>query len=160
MTRSHIPNPLIDGDADDVCAHLVAQLEGGSPPDAFGVFRGRAAALFAALAPSLVWLRDHRSLRLDAEAIRSSLDLRWIGKLATEKVVVGRGPSTGEASEVAVPDIPAEVIWPLRRYLGELPGWDRAVLLEVQASVEPWRQHSYVAMYAAPALARLSGARP
>jgi hypothetical protein len=38
------------------------------------------------IAPVLVWLRDHKGVSLNIEVIRFALELRWIWKLAMQKI--------------------------------------------------------------------------
>ena len=66
--------------------------------DPNGVFRERAVALIGTIAPVLVWLRDHKGVPLNIEVIRFSIELRWIWKLAMEKIVLLRDPDTGNVT--------------------------------------------------------------
>ena len=126
---------------------LASQLGEPAANDANGVFRERAVALIGTLAPALVWLRDTRGIELTIEVIRFSIELRWIWKLAMEKVVILRDAETGLEREIDVSaDVPEDITWPLRSYLGELPGVNTAVPLSKQGE-EPSKQHGYTQMY-------------
>ena len=91
------------------------------------MFRERAVALIGTITPVLVWLRDHKGVALNIEVIRFSIELRWIWKLAMEKKVLLRNAETGTVTELDVSDdMPEDITWPLRSYLGEFPGYDPA----------------------------------
>ncbi len=144
---SHTFNPFSIGNHDALRELLASQLGEPAANDANGVFRERAVALIGTLAPALVWLRDTRGIELTIEVIRFSIELRWIWKLAMEKVVILRDPDTGIEREVNVSaDVPEDITWPLRSYLGELPGVNTAVPLSKQGE-EPSKQHGYTQMY-------------
>ena len=144
---SHTFNPFSIGNHDALRELLASQLGEPAANDANGVFRERAVALIGTLAPVLVWLRDTRGVELTIEVIRFSIELRWIWKLAMEKIVVVRDPDTGIEREIDVSaDIPEDITWPIRSYLGELPGVNTAVPLSKQGE-EPSKQHGYTQMY-------------
>jgi len=110
-----------------------------------GVFRSRAMALVGAIAPVLVWLRDHKGVPLNINTMQVSTDLRSIWKLAMEKIALLRDPIDGTETQIDVSGgIPEDLIWPLRSYLGELPGYDPELPLDKQKSREARKQHSYV----------------
>ena len=118
-------NPFAIGNADAIRELLASQLGEQAQNDPNGVFRERAVALIGTIAPVLVWLRDHKGVPLNIEVIRFSIELRWIWKLAMEKNVLLRDPETGTVTELDVSsEIPEDITWPLRSYLGELPGYD------------------------------------
>lgn len=144
---SHTFNPFSIGNHDALRELLASQLGEPAANDANGVFRERAVALIGTLAPALVWLRDTRGIELTIEVIRFSIELRWIWKLAMEKVVILRDAETGLEREIDVSaDVPEDITWPLRSYLGELPGVNTAVPLSKQGE-EPSKQHGYTQMY-------------
>jgi intracellular multiplication protein IcmO len=137
-------NPFAVGDADAIRELLVSQIGDFAESDAYAVFRERTVALLEAVAPVLVWLRDRKGIVLDLDAIRSSIELGWIRKLAMEKIVPLRDPGTGDVTEMNVADeIPETMTWPLRSYLDELPGFDPGMPLDGRKSDEPMRQHGY-----------------
>lgn len=144
---SHTFNPFASGNADAVREMLVSLLGEQGPNDGNGVFRDRAVALVGTVAPVLVWLRDHRGVPLNIDTIRVALELRWIWRMAMERRAGVRDAATGRTREVACPDIPDEIVWPLRAYLGELPGYDPDLPLEKQRGEEPSKQHGYAQMY-------------
>jgi intracellular multiplication protein IcmO len=101
-------------------------------------------ALIGTIAPVLVWLRDRKGVALNIDVIRFSIELRWIWKLAMEKIVLLRDPDTGAVRELDVgAEIPEDITWPLKSYLGELPGYDPSVPLDKQKGDEPSKQHGY-----------------
>ena len=56
--------------------------------------------LIGTIAPVLVWLRDHKGVPLNIEVIRFSIELRWIWKLAMEKIVLLRDPRDRRSREL------------------------------------------------------------
>ena len=145
---SHSFNPFAVGNADALRELLVSQLGDQAQNDANGVFRERAAALVGTITPVLVWLRDHKGLSLNIETIRFSIELRWIWKLAMEKIVLLRDPQTGTESQLDLGgEIPEDITWPLRAYLGELPGFDPSMPLDKQKGDEPSKQHGFAQFY-------------
>jgi intracellular multiplication protein IcmO len=145
---SHSFNPFAIGNADAIRELLASQLGDQAQNDPNGVFRERAVALMGTIAPVLVWLRDQKGVALNIEVIRFSIELRWIWKLAMEKKVLLRNTETGTVMELDVShDIPEDITWPLRSYLGELPGYDPSMPLDKQKGDEPSKQHGYAQFY-------------
>jgi intracellular multiplication protein IcmO len=149
-------NAFAIGNADAVREVLVSQLGEQASSDSNGIFRERAVALIASIAPALVWLRDHRDVPLTIDFIRSSIELIWIWKLAMKKTFKQRDYHTGEEVEVDVKEIPEDVIWPLKSYLGELPGYDASVPLDKQKGEEPSKQHGFAQFYFTPIFTQLT----
>ena len=149
-------NAFAIGNADAVREVLASQLGEQASTDSNGIFRERAVALIASISPALVWLRDHKDVPLTIDFIRSSIELIWIWKLAMQKSFKQRDYHTGEEIEVAVPDIPEDVIWPLKSYLGELPGYDASVPLDKQKGEEPSKQHGFAQFYFTPIFTQLT----
>jgi len=148
LKDSHSFNPFAIGNADTIRELLASQLGDQAQNDPNGVFRERAVALIGTIAPVLVWLRDHKGIPLNIEVIRFSIELRWIWKLAMEKKVLLRNTETGTVTELDVSsDIPEDITWPLRSYLGELPGYDPSMPLDKQKGDEPSKQHGYAQFY-------------
>ena len=114
-------NPFAVGNADAIGEMLASQLGEPAPGDANGVFRERAVALVGTLTPVLVWMRDHKGVPLNIETIRLSFELRSIWKVATKRLFEVRNPITGETTDIPVPEMPEDLIYPLQAYLGELP---------------------------------------
>ncbi|MCB8877453.1 type IV secretory system conjugative DNA transfer family protein [Acidisoma silvae] len=154
---SHTFNPFAIGNADALRELLASQLGETASNDANGVFRERAVALMGTITPVLVWLRDTRGIPLNIEVIRFSIELRWIWKLAIEKVALLRDRETGNIRELDVSaDIPEEIVWPLKSYLGELPGYDASLPLDKQKGDEPSKQHGYAQFYFTGIFAKLA----
>jgi len=148
LKDSHTFNAFATGNADAIRELLASQLGEQSQNDPNGVFRERAVALIGTIAPVLVWLRDHKGVSLNIEVIRFSIELRWIWKLATQKIYVVRDPETGIETEIdAMDEIPEDIVWPLKAYLGELPGYDPSVPLDKQKGDEPSKQHGFAQFY-------------
>jgi intracellular multiplication protein IcmO len=132
-------NAFVAGDADAIGEVLSGPL--GEPAlDDANVFRQRAAALVDALAPVLLWMRDHKGVLL-------SFELRSIWKVATKRVFEVRNPITGETTDIPVPEMPEDLISPLQAYLGELPSYDMSLDWNGQKSEEPSKQHGFAQFY-------------
>ena len=149
-------NAFAIGNADAVREVLASQLGEQANTDSNGIFRERAVALIASIAPALVWLRDYKDVPLTIDFIRSSIELTFIWKLAIEKKFKHRDYHTGKEPDVEVPDIPEDVIWPLKSYLGELPGYDASVPLSAQKGDEPSKQHGFAQFYFTPVFTQLT----
>ena len=150
-------NCFASGNADAVRELMASQLGERNPNDPNGLFQGRAVALLGTIAPVLVWLRDHKGVLLNIDVIRQSIELRWIYKLAMHKTFSLRDPITGKSEEVSIGgEIPDDLIYPLRAYLGELPGYDPTVPLEQQKSDKPSEQHGYAQFYFTETFAQLA----
>ena len=148
LKDSHSFNAFATGNADAIRELLASQLGEQQQNDPNGVFRERAVALIGTIAPVLVWLRDHKGIPLNIDVIRFSIELRWIWKLAIEKIVLLRDTETGAVTELDVgAEIAEDITWPLKSYLGELPGYDPSVPLDKQKGDEPSKQHGYAQFY-------------
>jgi intracellular multiplication protein IcmO len=141
-------NLLATGNADAIRHMLASQLGDPMISDPNGVFRERAMALIGTIVPALVWMRDNKGLSLNIDVIRSSIELRWIRELAVTRSRIIRNPQTGVETHIPVGDeMPEEILWPLKSYLGELPGYDASIPLHKQTSDEPSRQHGFAQFY-------------
>jgi intracellular multiplication protein IcmO len=154
---SHTWNVFATGNADAIRELLASQLGDKNPHDTNSLFLGRAVALISTIAPVLVWLRDKKGVLLNIDVIRASIELRWIWKLAMEERVILRNPATGREEEMNVSgQISQDMIWPLKAYLGELPGYDATVPLDKQKSDKPSEQHGYAQFYFTETFAQLA----
>jgi intracellular multiplication protein IcmO len=154
---SHTWNVFATGNADAIRELLASQLGDKNPHDTNSLFLGRAVALISTIAPVLVWLRDKKGVLLNIDVIRASIELRWIWKLAMEERVILRNPTTGREEEMDVSgQISQDMIWPLKAYLGELPGYDATVPLDKQKSDKPSEQHGYAQFYFTETFAQLA----
>jgi intracellular multiplication protein IcmO len=140
-------NPFAVGNADAIGEMLSSQLGESASGDSNQVFRDRAVALVGTLAPVLVWMRDHKGLPLNIETIRLAFELRCIWKVAMKRVFEIRNPATGETTDIPVPDMPEDIIYPLKAYLGELPSYDLSLDWNKQKTEEPSKQHGFAQFY-------------
>ncbi|MCW2319209.1 hypothetical protein M2322_004778 [Rhodoblastus acidophilus] len=145
--QSNTFNPFAIGNADAIGEMLSSQLGETTSGDSNQVFRDRAVALVGTLSPALVWMRDNKGVSLNIETIRQSFELRCIWKVAVNKVFEFRDPATGETQDIDVSDIPEDVIYPLRAYLGELPAYDMSLPWNKQKTEEPSKQHGFAVFY-------------
>ncbi len=145
--ESNTFNPFAIGNADAIREMVVSQLGEPGANDSNGVFRSRAVALMGAIIPVLVWIRDHKMVPIDIERIRDALELRVIWKLAVKKRYELRDKETGAVDEIDVAEIDEEIIYPLRAYLGEIPGYDTTLDYNRQKSDEPSKQHGFARFY-------------
>ncbi len=149
-------NPFSYAGADGIRAILESQLMAESH-DRNGVFREGAVRILATVAPVLVWLRDHKGIPLDIELIRLSIELRWMWRLAMDRIVLLRDRESGKIHDLDVSDeIPEEIISALKSYLWELPGYDPALPLDRQRGDEPGRQHGFAQFYWTPTFVQLA----
>ncbi len=156
VKESNTFNPFAAGNADAIRELLVSQLGEQQSSDQNGVFRGRAVALIGTIAPVLAWMRDTHGISINIEAIRFSMELRWIGILAVHKVFLVRNRTGGNPDEIPVPNIPDEILYPLQAYLGEIPGYDTSVEWNQQKDSKPSEQHGFALMYFTNTFTQLS----
>jgi intracellular multiplication protein IcmO len=156
VKESNTFNPFATGNADAIRELLASQLGEQRSDDTNGVFRGRAVALIGTVAPVLVWMRDHKGVTINIEKIRFALELPWIWTLAKNHIFLVRDPKTGTITEIPVPDMPLDIVYPLLAYLGELPGYDISVPYNEQRSDKPSEQHGYAIMYFTGTFAQMS----
>jgi len=147
LKQTHSFNPFATGNADALHELLVSQLGEAPANDTNGVFRDRAVALIGTLAPVLVWMRDHKGVSINIEKIRFMVELKSIWMLAKHKVFLVRDPDTGGVGEVDAREMPADLIYPLEAYLGEIPGYDTSLPYNAQRSDEPSKQHGFAIFY-------------
>ena len=141
------PDPLRHGDADAVRMVLLRRMAGFRAVGQ-GPWRGLAARLLRILSPVLVWMRDHAGLVLDHAAVRFTMELSSIAALATRRMF--RRLIGGEIMELEVWAMPEAIVYPLNRWLDELPGYDSRLPVERQTAV-PQRHHANVVFFGAPA---------
>ncbi len=148
-------NPFATASADDVRDLLIQDIHRGHPDvDSSGaVFRSRAEEMVGLLSPLMVWLRDHRSIRLTPEQCYAAMDLRTLARLSSDQVLSLRDPATGLVGDSPAADLPGEVSERLRTYLGYLsydPGsYDPGLPYDGQRSDQPGKMHSYAQFYLA-----------
>jgi intracellular multiplication protein IcmO len=156
VKESNTFNPFATGNADAIRELLASQLAEQRSDDTNGVFRGRAVALIGTVAPVLVWMRDHKGVTINIEKIRFALELPWIWTLAKNQIFLVHDPKTGTITEIPVPDMPFDIVYPLLAYLGELPGYDISMPYNEQRSDKPSEQHGYAIMYFTGTFAQMS----
>ncbi len=145
-----MPHPFAVGDAAAIEKLFADQVRRLSPRFNNPVWRGRAVALVGCVAPALVWLRDHKGIKLDFEAVRFATDLRWITKAAFEGIVLLRDPDSGDVTDLDVRgELPDNVVSPLRCYLAEIPGYDLAIPV-AQQTRHALDQHSFISLSCLP----------
>ena len=149
-------NPFASGNADAIREMLASQLGEQRADDSNGLFRGRAIGLIGTLAPVLVWMRDNKGITINIEKIRFSLEMPWIYTLAKNHIFLVRDPTSGKVSEIPVPDMPIDIVYPLLAYLGDLPGYDISVPYNEQRSDKPSEQHGYAVLYFLSTFAQMS----
>ena len=147
LKQTHSFNPFATGNADALHELLVSQLGEAPANDTNGVFRDRAVALIGTLAPVMVWMRDHKGVSINIEKIRFMVELKSIWMLAKHKVFLVRNPDTNEVREIDASDMPADLIYPLEAYLGEIPGYDTSRPYNAQRTDEPSKQHGFAIFY-------------
>jgi len=133
--------PPMDDEVEDLLTSVIAE-KAWKRRTAAGA---RAMELVCAIAPSLVWLRDHKDVRLTIDNMRFSTELRWIRKLALEKIALLRDPIDGAEAELDVNgDMPEDVIERLRDYLALLRGCNPELPFDRQTNDAPDKRHARV----------------
>ncbi|WP_338929238.1 type IV secretion system DNA-binding domain-containing protein (plasmid) [Roseomonas mucosa] len=156
IKQSNTFNPFAGGNADAIRELLVSQLGEQKSDDSNGVFRARAVALIGTITPVLVWMRDQMGIPINIETIRFSLELRSIDMLASHKIFLVRDAIGGKVSEISVTTMPEDIVYPLKAYLGELPGYDTSQPYNKQKGEEPSKQHGFALFYFTGVFSQLS----
>ena len=135
------PNPF-NCDAATLRGLLVSLLDEEAPPAAGnGVFRRRAVALIGTVAPVLVWVREHKGVRIDLQQSHFAMQLPNLRDLAARRVFHIRASVSHVVSAIPVPDMPDALIGPLQAYLQGLPGCDGRLPGAEQPSDRPAGMH-------------------
>ena len=151
------PNPF-NCDAATLRSLLVSLLDEEEPPaGGNAVFRRRAVALIGTVAPVLVWVRDHKGVRIDLQQSHFAMQMPNLHALARRRVFHVRASVSHAVSTVPVPDMPDTLIGPLRAYLDGLPGRNGRSSCDHPSSDQPARMHFRALLVLAHAFAR-SGA--
>ena len=147
------PNPF-NCDSDTLRGLLVSLLDEEEPLAAGnGVFRGRAVALIGTVAPLLVWVREHKGIRIDLQQSHFAMQMPNLCALAMRRVFHVRASVSHAVSAIAVPDMPDALIGPLQAYLDGLPGFEGRLSSSRQPSDQPAKMHFHVLLILAHAFA-------
>jgi intracellular multiplication protein IcmO len=101
-------------------------------------------------------MRDRQGVPINIETIRFALELRSIYTLAMHRIFLTRDKINGDVAKIQALDIPEEIIYPLKAYLGELPGYDISVPYNEQKGDEPSKQHGFALFYFTGVFSQLS----
>lgn len=147
------PNPF-NCDAATLRGLLVSLLDEEEPPAAgTAAFRRRAVALIGTVAPVLVWVREHKGVRIDLQQSHFAMQMPNLRALATRRVFHVRASVSHVVSAIPVPDMPDALTGPLHAYLRGLPhSGDR--LAGDQQPDQPARMHFRALLVLAHAFAR------
>ena len=147
------PNPF-NCDAATLRSLLVSLLDEEEPSAAGNAaFRRRAVALIGTVAPVLVWVSEHKGVRIDLQQSHFAMQMPNLRALAIRRVFHVRAAVSHAVSAIAVPDMPDALIQPLHAYLHGLPGFDGRPACG-QQSDQPARMHFRVLLVLAHAFAR------
>ncbi len=147
------PNPF-NCDAATLRSLLVSLLDEEEPLAAGNaVFRSRAVALIGTVAPVLVWVREHKGIRIDLQQSHFAMQMPNLRALAIRRVFHVRAAVSHAVSAIAVPDMPGALIGPLHAYLHELPDFDGRLAGDQQPD-HPTRMHFRALLILAHAFAQ------
>ena len=147
------PNPF-NCDAATLRGLLVSLLDEEEPPAASNAaFRRRAVALIGTVAPVLVWVREHKGVRIDLQQSHFAMQMPNLRALAARRVFHVRAPVSHAVYAMPVPDMPDALIGPLHAYLRGLPHSDGSLAGGPQPD-QPARMHFRALLVLAHAFAR------
>ena len=147
------PNPF-NCDAATLRGLLVSLLDEEEPPAAgTAAFRRRAVALIGTVAPVLVWVREHKGVRIDLQQSHFAMQMPNLRALAARRVFHARASVSHAVSAIPVPDMPDALIGPLHAYLRGLPH-SGGHLAGGQQPDQPARMHFRALLVLAHAFAR------
>lgn len=136
---SNTMNPFSTGSS-SMLSQLVISLmdDSGSSPDG-DMWKGRAIAFVEALMRILVYMRDQEAILLDANIIRNYFELSRI-----ENIVIDKLFPRDNQEPVSLIQVPDLVMEPIKNYLINLPGYDKAK--KGKQSGQVLEQHGFVTM--------------
>ena len=147
------PNPF-NCDSATLRSLLVSLLDEEEPlASGNAAFRSRAVALIGTVAPVLVWVREHKGIRIDLQQSHFAMQLPNLHALATRRVFHVRAAVSHAVSTIPVPDMPDALLGPLHAYLHGLPGFDGR-LAGGQQPDHPARMHFRALLVLAHAFAQ------
>ena len=132
---SNTTNPFAYGNPEQLRSLIVGLMRDSGGDN---MWKGRASAMIGGLMRALTYMRDSGEINLDVEKLREYLPLDRIVEL-TSRV-----------------DLPDTALAPIRKYLGELPGYteEEAVMGTIQPKA--YEQHGYLTMQLTEVMANLS----
>ena len=146
------PNPF-NCDAATLRSLLVSLLDEEPPAAGHAAFRRRAVALIGTVAPVLVWVREHKGVRIDLQQSHFAMQMPNLRALATRRVFHVRASVSHTVSAIPVPDMPDALTGPLHAYLRGLPH-SGVRLAGGQQPDQPARMHFRALLVLAHAFAR------
>jgi len=132
---SNTNNPFAHGTGEQLRSLIVGLMRDSGGDD---MWKGRASAMLGGLLRALTFMRDRGEINLDVETIRSYLPLDRIVELASRT------------------DLSLAALGPIKKYLGELPGYTEEDAIMGQIQAKAYEQHGYLTMQLTEVMADMS----
>jgi intracellular multiplication protein IcmO len=136
---SNTINPFSTGSSSMLSQLVVSLMDDSSATPDGDMWKGRAIAFVEALMRVLVYMRDQEAILLDANIIRNYFELNRI-----ENIVIDKLFPHDNQEPVSLDNVPELVLEPIKNYLINLPGYDRAKKGKQVGQV--LEQHGFVTM--------------
>lgn len=136
---SNTMNPFAIGSSSMLSQLVVSLMESGSQSGDGDMWKGRAINFVEALMKVLVAMRDAGHILLDANSIRNYFALERVEAMVIDKAFI-----RDDQDPISIEGFPDVVIEPLKNYLHNLPGYNKAK--KGQQVSQVWEQHGYITM--------------
>ncbi|OGT59808.1 MAG: phosphoesterase [Gammaproteobacteria bacterium RIFCSPHIGHO2_12_FULL_45_12] len=136
---SNTMNPFCNGSSSMLSQLVISLMDAGSQSADGDMWKGRAMVFVEALMKTLVYMRDHGKILLDANTIRNYFELPRLEAITMDKMF----PRDNQ-EPVSLADVPDLVLEPLNNYVINLPGYDRSKKGKQGSQV--LEQHGFITM--------------
>src|SRR3990167_5242894 len=136
---SNTMNPFCNGSSSMLSQLVISLMDAGSQSADGDMWKGRAMVFVEALMKTLVYMRDHGKILLDANTIRNYFELPRLEAITMDKMF----PRDNQ-EPVSLAEVPDLVLEPITNYLINLPGYDRSKKGKQGSQV--LEQHGFITM--------------
>src|SRR3990167_6841446 len=136
---SNTMNPFCNGSSSMLSQLVISLMDAGSQSADGDMWKGRAMVFVEALIKTLVYMRDHGKILLDANTIRNYFELPRLEAITMDKMF----PRDNQ-EPVSLAEVPDLVLEPLNNYVINLPGYDRSKKGKQGSQV--LEQHGFITM--------------
>ncbi len=136
---SNTLNPFSIGSSSMLAQLVVSMMDASAATPDGDMWKGRAISFVEALMKVLVYARDQEMILLDANTIRNYFELSRI-----ESIVIDKALPRDEEEPASLENAPDVVLQPVRNYLKNLPGYDKAK--KGKQGSQTLEQHGFITM--------------
>lgn len=136
---SNTMNPFCTGSSGMLSQLVVSLMSSGGSGGNDDMWKGRAISFVEALMKVLVYMRDRGAILLDANTIRNYFSLEKLEIITMDNLFV-----RDDQESVPMDDVPEVILEPLKNYVLNLPGYNKAKKGKQVSQV--LEQHGYITM--------------